>query len=204
MHVTELYKVKPHSLSLSLEEEIDVVTVAHHSDQHYNTDNDMYHHSRQPPHHSVAVRSCPNNIKTLKKSAANLCNTTNTSSVPSATVGGNTKPSVHRRKRCRKRRSRLGLHECDEETRRASHNISERKRRNDLKSSFDILRMCIPDLENNVKASKILILREAVEYIKFLQSSEHKYNTDLLREETRYSKLKDKLTYLMINAPATV
>ena len=195
------------SLSLSLEEEIDVVTVEHQSDQHYNTDNDTYHHSRQPPHHSVAVRSCPNNIRTLKKSAANLRNTTNTSSVPSATGGGNTKPAVPRRKRHGKRQSRLGLqdgNESDEEARRASHNVLERKRRNDLKNSFDILRMGIPDLEDNVRAPKVVILRKAVEYIKFLQSSEHKNKTDLLREKTRYSKLKDKLTYLMINAPATI
>ena len=201
MNELSQYKNSP-SLPLSLEVEIDVVTIAHHSDHHYNTDNDMYHHSRQPPHHLVAVRSCPNVIN--KKSAANLCNTTNTSSVPSAMIGRNTKRAVHRRKRRRKRQSRLGLHESDEESRRVSHNISETKRRNNLKDSFDILRMCIPDLQNYVKASKVLILREAVEYIKFLQSSEDKYKTDLLREEMRYSKLKDKLTYLMINAPAIV
>eukprot|EP00731_Ephydatia_muelleri_P035916 Em0179g6a len=44
--------------------------------------------------------------------------------------------------------------ESDDEQRRASHNILERKRRNDLKYSFQILRGQIPELEDNQKAPK--------------------------------------------------
>jgi Myc proto-oncogene protein len=94
--------------------------------------------------------------------------------------------------------------ESEEDARRASHNVLERKRRNDLKNSFDILRMGIPDLEENVRAPKVVILRKAVEYIKSLQTTDKKYDNEILKEQKRFNRLKDRLSQLRSSFPATL
>jgi len=53
----------------------------------------------------------------------------------------------------------------DPESRRHTHNVLERKRRNDLKNSYQLLRECLPSLEENERAPTGQILLHAVEYI---------------------------------------
>ncbi len=53
----------------------------------------------------------------------------------------------------------------DTECRRAQHNVLERKRRNDLKSSFHALRAKVPELSSHERAPKVVILKKATEYI---------------------------------------
>ena len=86
--------------------------------------------------------------------------------------------------------------ESDDEARRASHNVLERKRRNDLKNSFDILRSRIPELEENQRAPKVIILRKATEYIKAMQVSEKHTSEELIREKARHSRLMERLAHL--------
>uniref|UniRef100_A0A4W3ILR8 BHLH domain-containing protein n=1 Tax=Callorhinchus milii TaxID=7868 RepID=A0A4W3ILR8_CALMI len=74
--------------------------------------------------------------------------------------------------------------------RRRTHNILERQRRNDLRSSFLTLRDQIPELVKNDKAAKVIILKKATEYVRSLQSEEHK----LLSEK---EKLKAKQQLLV-------
>ncbi|XP_011408076.1 PREDICTED: myc proto-oncogene protein-like [Amphimedon queenslandica] len=185
------------------EEEIDVVTVDHNrSDSHESDDPPKRQSSilQTQQQHSKPVKPVSNvqhgQSKTTKKTATP---TTQARSVQSPAIGGGNK-STARKKRAGKRHSRLGSNdggnESDEEARRASHNVLERKRRNDLKNSFDILRTGIPDLEENIRAPKVVILRKAVEYIKFLQVNDRKIECDWSREQKRYNKLQEKLLHL--------
>ena len=155
---------------LPIEEEIDVVTVERPSELGTKT--------------SLLTSNRTNTKKQLASS------TRHSSSINSPPL---------RKKRHTKRLSRRvsedGM-ESDEEARRASHNVLERKRRNDLKNSFDILRGGIPELEENLRAPKVVILRKAVEYIQVLQTTDQKTKVDYTREQARHKKLTERLTLL--------
>ena len=86
--------------------------------------------------------------------------------------------------------------ESDDEQRRASHNVLERKRRNDLKFSFQVLRGQIPELLDNQRAPKVTILRKAAEYIKQIREKDEDMQSRLAKEQRRESKLKQRLAYL--------
>jgi Myc proto-oncogene protein len=60
----------------------------------------------------------------------------------------------------------------DPESRRHTHNVLERKRRNDLKNSYQLLREQLPALEENDRAPTGQILLHAVEYIDSLNEAE--------------------------------
>ena len=55
---------------------------------------------------------------------------------------------------------------------RATHNVLERKRRNELKLRFQYLRDAIPDICGNDRAPKVSILQKAYNYILHLQAEE--------------------------------
>lgn len=57
---------------------------------------------------------------------------------------------------------------------RRTHNVLERQRRNELKLSFFALRDEIPDVANNEKAAKVVILKKATECIYSMQSDEQR------------------------------
>ena len=86
--------------------------------------------------------------------------------------------------------------ESDDEQRRASHNVLERKRRNDLKYSFQVLRGQIPDLEENQRAPKVTILRRATDFIKQMQERENRLEAEWQREKKRKARLTERLAYL--------
>ena len=86
--------------------------------------------------------------------------------------------------------------ESDDEQRRASHNVLERKRRNDLKYSFQVLRGQIPDLEENQRAPKVTILRRATDFIKQMQERENRLEAEWQREKKRKARLMERLAYL--------
>lgn len=86
--------------------------------------------------------------------------------------------------------------DTEENDKRRTHNVLERQRRNELKRSFFALRDQIPELENNEKAPKVVILKKATAYILSIQAEEHKLisEKDLLRK--RREQLKHKLEQL--------
>ena len=86
--------------------------------------------------------------------------------------------------------------ESDDEQRRASHNILERKRRNDLKYSFQLLREQVPELEENQRAPKVIILRKAAEFIKEIHAREERLDQEYEREKKREAELLQRLAYL--------
>lgn len=79
---------------------------------------------------------------------------------------------------------------------KASHNVLERQRRNDLKLRFNILRDNIPEIINNDKVAKITILKKALDYIEQLKSQEQKLLVDLELERQRKIILSTRLKQL--------
>ena len=77
--------------------------------------------------------------------------------------------------------------------RRASHNVLERKRRNDLKSSFNTLREHVPDLESNEKAPKVMILQKAACYITEIKQMDARLTEEKFEEQRRQEVLLHKL-----------
>ena len=185
------------------EEEIDVVTVDHNRSDSHESDEPPKRQSsilQTQQQQSKPVKPVSNVQHAQSKATKKTLTQTQTRSVQSPAVGGATNKTANRKKRIGRRHSRLGSNdggnESDEEARRASHNVLERKRRNDLKNSFDILRTGIPDLEENIRAPKVVILRKAVEYIKYLQVNDRKIEGDWTREQKRYNKLQERLSHL--------
>ncbi len=86
--------------------------------------------------------------------------------------------------------------ESDEEQKRASHNILERKRRNDLKKSYQALRNNIPELEENQRAPKVTILRKATEFISEMTLKNDNLNRKYEQEKRRELHLLQKLALL--------
>jgi hypothetical protein len=82
------------------------------------------------------------------------------------------------------------------EQRRALHNVLERKRRNDLKDSFQVLRGQIPELKDNQRAPRVTILRKAAEYIKQIREEDEDLQTRMAKEKRRETRLLQHLAYL--------
>ena len=79
---------------------------------------------------------------------------------------------------------------------RATHNILERQRRNDLKLRFSLLRDNIPELSSNEKAPKIQILRKGLEYLTMLKREEQTLIVDKELEKQKKLILLNRLKSL--------
>ncbi|XP_056595078.1 transcriptional regulator Myc-A [Triplophysa dalaica] len=64
--------------------------------------------------------------------------------------------------------------DSEDNDKRRTHNVLERQRRNELKLSFFALRDEIPDVANNEKAAKVVILKKATECIHSMQKDEQR------------------------------
>ncbi|CAH1774206.1 unnamed protein product [Owenia fusiformis] len=84
--------------------------------------------------------------------------------------------------------------------RRSQHNVLERKRRNDLKSSFLGLRDMIPNLTQSERAPKVIILKKAAEYVSGLARTESRLKAELRSEESRKDQLLKRLQFLKRNS----
>ena len=74
--------------------------------------------------------------------------------------------------------------DCD---RRANHNVLERRRREDLRTSFFKLRDQVPELQSQERAAKIVILKKATDYVNHLHAEEESLvrHEDALRRRQR-------------------
>lgn len=95
-----------------------------------------------------------------------------------------------------KRQNSSGSDEENCENKRAVHNVLERKRRNDLKTSFHQLRAEVPELEDNERSPKVVILRKAKDYVEQLKADEARLQKELDKENKKHKELKNKLTAL--------
>lgn len=86
-----------------------------------------------------------------------------------------------------------GSSDSEDSERRRNHNILERQRRNDLRSSFLTLRDHVPELAHNEKAAKVLILKKATEYVSSLETEEMRLQQEKDRLQARRQQLMRKL-----------
>ncbi|NXH57310.1 MYCN protein, partial [Rhabdornis inornatus] len=85
--------------------------------------------------------------------------------------------------------------DSEDSERRRNHNILERQRRNDLRSSFLTLRDHVPELVQNDKAAKVVILKKATEYVHSLQAEEQKLLIEKEKLQARQEQLLKKIDY---------
>lgn len=78
----------------------------------------------------------------------------------------------------------------DPESKRHTHNVLERKRRNELKSSYQDLREEIPDLYGNDKTPTGVILNRACEYIAALQEEESMLLSEIAKARLENAQLR--------------
>ncbi|XP_027793693.1 N-myc proto-oncogene protein isoform X1 [Marmota flaviventris] len=83
--------------------------------------------------------------------------------------------------------------DSEDSERRRNHNILERQRRNDLRSSFLTLRDHVPELVKNEKAAKVVILKKATEYVHSLQAEEHQLLLEKEKLQARQQQLLKKI-----------
>lgn len=76
------------------------------------------------------------------------------------------------------------------------HNNLERKRRNDLKYSFQVLRDSVPDIQGSERAPKVSILRKATDCILKLRSEQERLLEQKSSLERRHQSLKQRLRAL--------
>jgi hypothetical protein len=76
------------------------------------------------------------------------------------------------------------------------HNSMERQRRVDLRKNFDMLKVCVPDLADVEKASKLNILNKAADYCRLLVSLDTKFKKELDKEEQKNAIMRKKLESL--------
>lgn len=81
----------------------------------------------------------------------------------------------------------------DFDGKRSMHNVLERKRRNDLKSSFFLLRDHVPELRHQERAAKVVILAKATEYTRRLRQEEVSLLAELGVEKQRQARLLEQL-----------
>uniref|UniRef100_A0A8C9G8E2 BHLH domain-containing protein n=1 Tax=Pavo cristatus TaxID=9049 RepID=A0A8C9G8E2_PAVCR len=91
--------------------------------------------------------------------------------------------------------------DSEENDKRRTHNVLERQRRNELKLSFFALRDQIPEVANNEKAPKVVILKKATEYVLSIQSDEHRLIAEKEQLRRRREQLKHKLEQLRNSQP---
>ncbi|KAG8524781.1 N-myc proto-oncogene protein [Galemys pyrenaicus] len=85
--------------------------------------------------------------------------------------------------------------DSEDSERRRNHNILERQRRNDLRSSFLTLRDHVPELVKNDKAAKVVILKKATEYVHSLQAEEHQLLLEKEKLQARQKQLLKKIEH---------
>lgn len=86
--------------------------------------------------------------------------------------------------------------DSEDNDKRKTHNVLERQRRNELKLSFFALRDVIPEVANNEKAAKVVILKKATECIETMQEDEQKLISLKEKLRRKCEHLKQRLEQL--------
>ncbi|XP_007233103.2 transcriptional regulator Myc-B [Astyanax mexicanus] len=86
--------------------------------------------------------------------------------------------------------------DSEDNDKRRTHNVLERQRRNELKLSFFALRDEIPDVANNERAAKVVILKKATEHIASVQAEERRLLSVKEQLRRRCEHLKHRLEQL--------
>lgn len=109
-------------------------------------------------------------------------------------------PPLRSLKRVRRNMRHFTVHHAcdmdDDEERRRTHNVMERQRRNELKNCFLRLRDHVPELSNNDRASKAMILKRAKDSIRSLESEGQRISQKKDRLREKQEQLKARLEQL--------
>eukprot|EP00794_Sanderia_malayensis_P004733 gene4733-5356_t len=184
---------KPLSYPCHIDEEIDVVSI---------DKPDLKRKLSEPlldDHSEVKVlkrtKSLPNNRPGNKSLQSKKTTTTTTSADDASSSDASSTKSSRAGSKASSSSSSSSLAsvatcEDSDSDKRASHNVLERKRRNDLKSSFYTLRSYVPSLLAQEKAAKVVILKKATDYISELKFEEEEL---ALEKEDLKSKQRELL-----------
>merc|ERR1719474_2585579 len=76
------------------------------------------------------------------------------------------------------------------------HNSMERQRRVDLKNAFDGLKICVPEIADSDRASKLMILDKAADFCQSLKKKESSLSGEKDKEKRKNTLLRKKLSML--------
>ncbi|XP_048364327.1 myc proto-oncogene protein [Sphaerodactylus townsendi] len=171
------------------EEEIDVVTVEKRQPATKKTESST--HSKAP-HSPLVLKRCHVPIHQHNYAARPSTRVEYPSAKRLKLDSGRVLKQISNNRKCSSPRSS----DSEENDKRRTHNVLERQRRNELKLSFFALRDQIPEVANNEKAPKVVILKKATEYVLSIQSDEHRLIAEKEQLRRRREQLKSKLQQL--------
>lgn len=145
----------------------------------YASDDD--HPPPSKKHKSDAAPRPPTRTNSSSSTISSISISSTRSKRSSASSGGESSPRAN------------GGSDSEDSERRRNHNILERQRRNDLRSSFLTLRDHVPELAHNEKAAKVLILKKATEYLSSLEEEELRLQQEKERLQLRRQQLMRRL-----------
>ncbi|NWI49148.1 MYC protein, partial [Calyptomena viridis] len=176
------------------DEEIDVVTLAEANESESSTESSTEtseEHSK--PHHSpLVLKRCHVNIHQHNYAAPPSTKVDYPAAKRLRLDSGRVLKQISNNRKCSSPRTS----DSEENDKRRTHNVLERQRRNELKLSFFALRDEIPEVANNEKAPKVVILKKATEYVLSIQSDEHRLIAEKEQLRQRREQLKHKLEQL--------
>ncbi|NXQ42785.1 MYC protein, partial [Catharus fuscescens] len=177
------------------DEEIDVVTLAEANEYESSTESSSTEMSEEhsKPHHSpLVLKRCHVNIHQHNYAAPPSTKVEYPAAKRLRLDSGRVLKQISNNRKCSSPRTS----DSEENDKRRTHNVLERQRRNELKLSFFALRDEIPEVANNEKAPKVVILKKATEYVLSIQSDEHRLIAEKEQLRRRREQLKHKLEQL--------
>ncbi|XP_040288088.1 myc proto-oncogene protein isoform X2 [Bufo bufo] len=173
------------------EEEIDVVTVEKRFTA--SKKNDSYSHQSRTHHSPLVMKRCHVPIHQHNYAAPPSTRADYPSSKRAKLESnGRVLKQISNNRKCSSPRSS----DSEENDKRRTHNVLERQRRNELKLSFFGLRDQIPEVANNEKAPKVVILKKATEYVISMQEDERRLLRETEQLKLKREQLKQKLKQL--------
>ncbi|KAG8441643.1 hypothetical protein GDO86_010721 [Hymenochirus boettgeri] len=172
------------------EEEIDVVTVEKRQSASKRTESNS--HSSRPHHSPLVLKRC--HVPIHQHNYAAPPSTKLDFNSKRARLESNTRvlKQISNNRKCTSPRSS----DSEENDKRRTHNVLERQRRNELKLSFFALRDQIPEVANNEKAPKVVILKKATEYVISMQEDERRLMRETEQLKCKREQLKHRLQQL--------
>ncbi|NXX87632.1 MYC protein, partial [Centropus bengalensis] len=176
------------------DEEIDVVTLAEANESESSTESstDTSEDHSKPHHSPLVLKRCHVNIHQHNYAAPPSTKVEYPAAKRLKLDSGRVLKQISNNRKCSSPRTS----DSEENDKRRTHNVLERQRRNELKLSFFALRDQIPEVANNEKAPKVVILKKATEYVLSIQSDEHRLIAEKEQLRRRREQLKHKLEQL--------
>ncbi|NWV88527.1 MYC protein, partial [Machaerirhynchus nigripectus] len=176
------------------DEEIDVVTLAEANEYESSTESstDTSEEHSKPHQSPLVLKRCHVNIHQHNYAAPPSTKVEYPAAKRLRLDSGRVLKQISNNRKCSSPRTS----DSEENDKRRTHNVLERQRRNELKLSFFALRDQIPEVANNEKAPKVVILKKATEYVLSIQSDEHRLIAEKEQLRRRREQLKHKLEQL--------